>query len=107
MRRCQTTHTTQRERRLLLRGLTPVGDIHQPLHTTQLFTVEYPNGDRGGNEICGRGTQAGQPMDLHRFWDNVITSSSNLTRIRNDATSLRKPPGVSAESAYRTREHGH
>jgi S1/P1 Nuclease len=29
-----------------------VGDIHQPLHTAQLFTVEYPNGDRGGNEIC-------------------------------------------------------
>jgi S1/P1 Nuclease len=33
-------------------------------------------------------TQAGQPMDLHRFWDGVITSSSNLTRLRNEATSL-------------------
>ena len=31
----------------------------------------------------------GQPMDLHRFWDGVITSSSNLTRLRNEATSLR------------------
>ena len=66
-----------------------VGDIHQPLHTTQLFTVEYPKGDRGGNEICVRVTQAGQPMDLHRFWDGVITSSSNLTRLRNDATEMR------------------
>ena len=66
-----------------------VGDIHQPLHTAQLFTVEYPNGDRGGNEICVRVTQAGQPMDLHRFWDGVITSSQNLTRLRNEATSLR------------------
>jgi S1/P1 Nuclease len=66
-----------------------VGDIHQPLHTAQLFTVEYPNGDRGGNEICVRVTQAGQPMDLHRFWDGVITSSSNLTRLRNEATALR------------------
>jgi hypothetical protein len=28
-------------------------------------------------------------MDLHRFWDEVITSSSNLTRLRNDATALR------------------
>jgi S1/P1 Nuclease len=27
-----------------------VGEIHQPLHTTQLFTVDYPQGDRGGNE---------------------------------------------------------
>ena len=52
-----------------------VGDIHQPLHTAQLFTVDYANGDRGGNEICVRVTQAGQPTDLHRFWDGVITSS--------------------------------
>ena len=66
-----------------------MGDIHQPLHTTQLFTVEYPKGDRGGNEICVRVTQSGQPMDLHRFWDGVITSSSNLTRLRNEATALR------------------
>ena len=28
-------------------------------------------------------------MDLHRFWDTVITSSSNLTRLRNEATALR------------------
>jgi S1/P1 Nuclease len=66
-----------------------VGDIHQPLHTAQLFTVEYPTGDKGGNEICVRTTQAGYPMDLHRFWDGVITSSQNLTRLRNDATTLR------------------
>jgi S1/P1 nuclease len=66
-----------------------VGDIHQPLHTAQVFTVDYPNGDRGGNEICVRVTQAGQPMDLHRFWDGVITSSSNLTRLQNEATALR------------------
>jgi S1/P1 Nuclease len=66
-----------------------VGDIHQPLHTAQLFTVDYPHGDRGGNEICVRMTGAGQPMDLHRFWDGVITSSQNLTRLRNEATGLR------------------
>jgi hypothetical protein len=66
-----------------------VGDIHQPLHTAQLFTVDYPQGDRGGNEICVQVTQTGQPMDLHRFWDGVITSSSNLTRLRNEATAIR------------------
>jgi hypothetical protein len=65
-----------------------VGDIHQPLHTAQLFTVEYPQGDRGGNEICVRVTQTGKPMDLHRFWDGVISSSSNVTRLRNEATAL-------------------
>jgi hypothetical protein len=70
-----------------------VGDIHQPLHTAQLFTIEYPQGDRGGNEICVRVTQDRQPMDLHRFWDGVITSSSNLTRLRNEATALRNRHG--------------
>jgi hypothetical protein len=44
---------------------------------------------RGGNEIYVSVTQAGQPMDLHRFWDGVITSSSNLTRLRNEATARR------------------
>jgi hypothetical protein len=34
-------------------------------------------------------TQAGQAIDLHRFWDGVITSSSNVTRLRNEATALR------------------
>ena len=63
-----------------------VGDIHQPLHAAQIFTVDYPNGDRGGNQICIRVTQAGQPTDLHRFWDGLITSSQNLTRLRNEAT---------------------
>jgi S1/P1 Nuclease len=70
-----------------------VGDIYQPLHTAQLFTSDYPQGDRGGNEICVRVTKAGQPMDLHRFWDGVITSSSNLTRLRNEATALRNREG--------------
>jgi len=70
-----------------------VGDIHQPLHTVQLFSADYPKGDRGGNEVCVRVTQAGQPMDLHRFWDGVITSSSNLTRLRNGATLLRNREG--------------
>jgi hypothetical protein len=25
-----------------------VGDIHRPLYTAQLVTVDYPQGDRGG-----------------------------------------------------------
>jgi len=28
-------------------------------------------------------------MDVHRFWDGVITSSSNVTLLRNEATVLR------------------
>jgi hypothetical protein len=44
-----------------------VGDIHQPLHTAQLFTADYPQGDRGGNEICVRVPQAGRPIAYTDF----------------------------------------
>jgi hypothetical protein len=69
-----------------------VGDVHQPLHTIQIFTKEYPVGDRGGNEICVRVRADGQPIDLHRFWDRVITSSTNFNQLRNEATALRNRP---------------
>jgi S1/P1 Nuclease len=29
-----------------------VGDIHQPLHTAQLFTVDYLKGDRANRWTC-------------------------------------------------------
>jgi hypothetical protein len=80
-----------------------VGDIHQPLHTTQIFTIEYPSGDRGGNEICVRVTQARQPIDLHRFWDDVIISSSNVTRLEGEATELRNRPGFQRASSPNSR----
>ena len=37
------------------------GDIHQPLHSTQIFTTDYPNGDRGGNLVCVRPTTKSNP----------------------------------------------
>ena len=68
------------------------GDIHQPLHTAQLFTVDYPEGDRGGNEICVRPAPDRKAISLHRFWDGVITSSRNVDRLRKEATALRNRP---------------
>jgi hypothetical protein len=65
-----------------------VGDIHQPLHTIQLFSREYPNGDRRGNEMCVRASLNGAPLELHRLWDGVITSSGNINRIRSIASDL-------------------
>jgi hypothetical protein len=88
--RIAKTGSTPAERAIAVAWLFHLaGDIHQPLHTAQIFTVYYPRGDQGGNEICVRVTPEGQPMNLHRFWDSVITSSSNLTRLRNEATALR------------------
>ena len=36
-------------------------------------------------------------IDIHRFWDGVITSSSNLTRLRRDTTN-----GVCNEKSWCT-----
>jgi len=45
-----------------------VGDIHQPLHAVQLFTREYPKGDRGGGDFCVRVAQDRAPLSMHRLW---------------------------------------
>jgi len=58
-----------------------VGDIHQPLHSVQIFTTDYPNGDRGGNLICVRPSESGKPMNLHRLWDSLLTSTNKLGAI--------------------------
>ena len=34
-----------------------IGDVHQPLHAVQLFTREYPKGDRSGGDFCVRVAQ--------------------------------------------------
>ncbi len=45
-----------------------VGDIHQPLHSTALFSVnQFPKGDEGGNKILlVRG------KNLHALWDGLL-----------------------------------
>lgn len=51
-----------------------------------LFLSEMIIGEQ--NEIC-------KPVDLHRFWDGLITSSQNLARLQNEATALRNRPDFS------------
>ena len=66
-----------------------VGNVHQPLHTlhtVQLFSREYPHGDRGGNDVCIRLAPGRAPLDLHRLGDGVITSTNKVGRLRNIAT---------------------
>jgi hypothetical protein len=66
-----------------------VGDVHQPLHTVQLFTREYPEGDRGGNEICVRAAQDSVPVNLHMLWDGLITSTNDMRALASIAAELR------------------
>jgi len=56
------------------------------------YSPSSPDGDRGGNEICLRPAPDRKAIDLHRFWDGAITSSSNINQLRNEATALRNRP---------------
>ncbi|WP_309642856.1 S1/P1 nuclease [Phenylobacterium sp.] len=49
-----------------------LGDIHQPLHTAQLFSRDFPAGDRGGGLQYVRDPQTGDAISLHWLWDDSV-----------------------------------
>jgi hypothetical protein len=67
-----------------------VGDVHQPLHTISLFTVQWPNGDHGGNDFIIRAKAENQPIDLHEFWDGLIIGSDRFQSQRNASILIAK-----------------
>jgi hypothetical protein len=61
-----------------------VGDVHQPLHSTAIFSVRlFPKGDRGGNEI---------PLvhgdSLHKLWDNLLGRQSYMRNVDQEVAEL-------------------
>lgn len=82
-----------------------VGDAHQPLHSTALFTTDYPRGDRGGNSVMIRVKEPdGQPINLHKFWDDLIIGSENLRSVRNRAIELRLRPDFARSAMLELRD---
>jgi hypothetical protein len=80
-----------------------VGDVHQPLHTTKLFTTDFaaPEGDRGGTRFYIRATPASEAISLHKFWDDLILGSEEFQSVRNTAVKIRRmyPRGMLSELA--------
>ncbi len=72
-----------------------VGDVHQPLHTTSLFTTQFQRefgkltGDRGGTRFYIRAKDGAFPISLHKYWDDLLLSSETFQNVRNLATELR------------------
>jgi hypothetical protein len=61
-----------------------VGDIHQPLHSSALFSQRlFADGDRGGNRILT--TQRG---NLHSLWDGLPGGEANLRAAHQEAAKL-------------------
>jgi hypothetical protein len=80
-----------------------IGDSHQPLHSVARVKPGTNQGDSGGNYCFtrvlqggdglnnGTGSHAGQreTINLHRFWDGLVTSSEKYQTMRNISTLLR------------------
>ncbi len=61
-----------------------VGDLHQPLHSTALFSVnQFPKGDRGGNEIL-----LTKGKNLHSLWDNLLGRDSKMSSVAKAVAEL-------------------
>src|SRR5262249_45029524 len=86
------THANRTNRAVALCWLLhTVGDIHQPLHSSALFTrtlfspATHAEGDRGGNRI----TLIPNPTNnLHSVWDDAPGSTDSFHFVTNRARLL-------------------
>ena len=63
-----------------------VGDAHQPLHSTAMFTPHlFPKGDHGGNliNVAGGG-------NLNSTWDRLLPNAETIAEVDGAATKLLK-----------------
>lgn len=72
--------TTDREKAVALTWVFHlISDLHQPLHSTSLYTPKhFPKGDRGGNSIPSKADKNAKTRDLHNYWDWILSSRSSF-----------------------------
>jgi hypothetical protein len=63
-----------------------VGDIHQPLHCAAVFSEQFPNGDKGGNDAFIRIRSS--PVKLHAFWDGLLGNGTTAGAINSDVREI-------------------
>ena len=76
-----------------------IGDVHQPLHDSSFFSVQFPKGDKGGNdESLAEGSvdrdpleSAANPHRLHALWDDLLGAAKDPAEIQTLAASLETP----------------
>lgn len=65
-----------------------VGDIHQPLHTAQLFSKPFPDGDELGSKQFVREKAGDVPVTLHWYWDDRVHRSGTQESVKKRAVEL-------------------
>ena len=62
-----------------------VGDIHQPIHSTALFTsIRFPSGDHSGNSILIDNSK----RNLHSYWDGLLGGGKALSTMEPQVVEL-------------------
>lgn len=81
-----------------------IGDAHQPLHTSSMYSTAYPKGDKGGNKFYIRAKAGASGITLHEYWDNLIIGSDRFQSVRNRATELRLRPEFAKDKLKELKE---
>jgi hypothetical protein len=63
-----------------------VGDLHQPLHSSAMFSARTPKGDQGGNLVAVR--RGNSVLKLHSYWDDVLGSGTSIKFIKSIAHGI-------------------
>ena len=67
-----------------------VGDIHQPLHVSDLYSKEFPAGNAAGTQQYVMDPIKKMPIPLHLLWDSNIYRSTELDAVEKAARELVK-----------------
>ena len=76
-----------------------IGDVHQPLHDSSLFSPQFPKGDKGGtdeslapNAVDSDPLEAAaNPHRLHALWDDLLGATQDPVELQKIAASLETP----------------
>jgi hypothetical protein len=74
-----------------------VGDVHQPLHASAMFSDDkLKHGDQGGNLVLvrrpGQGGNADQVLAIHQIFDGLLGRDTRLSHIKDKGELLEHAP---------------
>lgn len=72
-----------------------IGDIHQPLHAANCWSSQYPQGDKGGNEMAVRTN--GEAVRLHSYWDAALGTSDAYDAVAFLADEITSDPQLARD----------
>lgn len=77
-----------------------LGDVHQPLHSSLLFSTQFPppNGDEGGNLFLVVRGQGHFGTKLHAFWDDLLGETDTFTAIDKHAAEISRDKTLTREA---------